>query len=102
MQKLRVEIFAPTHGLAETDYALLDAVARIANGHTTTDGAGAWVNPATGQIHYEDTTVVLFFLPDSSENRLHVESICRDFKEAAGEQCVMFVLNGNDVYTLED
>lgn len=102
MQQLRVEIFCPKGALEATDYALLDYVLLMAGGHTTIDAQGAWTNPRTDQVHYEPTQVVLFFLPDTPENLLAVETICRDFKEASGEQCVMYVLNGNDVYYVED
>lgn len=102
MQQLRVEIFCPKGALEETDYALLDYVLMIAGGHTAIDTQGAWTSPRTGSVQYEDTQVVLFFLPDTDENRLLVETICRDFKEDSGEQCVMYVLNGNNVYYVED
>lgn len=102
MQQLRVEIFCPVGALEDTDYALLDYVLLVSGGHTTVRGEGAWTSRRDDNVHYEDTDVVLFFLPDTDENRLKVETICRDFKEASGEQCVMYVLNGNDVYNVED
>lgn len=94
MQMMRVEFFLPVElegEIAALDEALIDTY----GGTTTWQAEGAWRN-GEGMVVEEDVLVLLTFCEDTAENRLHIESLAQDFLTDSGEECVLYVINGND------
>lgn len=94
MQMMRVEFFLPTE-LADEVVALDEALINAYGGTTAWQAEGAWRNGA-GAVVAEDVTVLLTFCEDTPENRLHIETLAQDFLTDSGEECVLYVINGND------
>jgi hypothetical protein len=69
------------HGRAEvSDRAWDDFLGQVVtptlpNGYTVLDGAGAWLNPATGQTVHERTKVLLVALPDAAASAAAVAQV---------------------------
>lgn len=100
MQMLRVELMVPYHPY-EPSSVLANEIIQEAGGLTHYQGAGHWVD-SKGETVTETVWVFLFFVEDTDDNRLWVEEIARKYKEAADQDCVMYILNGNDVIFIED
>lgn len=93
MQMMRVEFFLPTE-LAEEIAVLEEALIDAYGGTTAWLAEGAWRNGA-GDVVSEEVTVILTFCEDTAENRLHIETLAQDFLTDSGEECVLYVINGN-------
>jgi hypothetical protein len=100
MQMLRVEMFVPYHPYPPST-VLATEIIRETGGLTQTQGVGHWLN-GNGARVTETIWTFLFFVEDTDDNRLWVEEIAREYKEAAKQECVMYVLNGNDTIFIED
>ncbi len=53
----------------------------LPNGYTVFDGAGAWLNPATGRTVHEPTKVLLAALPDAAASATAVARIRAAYAE---------------------
>lgn len=97
---LRVELFVPREPV-EPVLALKAKILQEVGGFTDMHGTGAWLSGA-GKLIEEGVFVLLFFVEDTEDNRLWVEAIAREYKEDAEQECVLYVLNGNDAVFIDD
>lgn len=100
MNDMRIELYLPTmpHRAAEKAKA---EILSGCGGITITQGLGSWVDD-DGATITEAVEVVTAFVPDNEDNRLWVEAVARQYKADAEQQCVLFVLNGNETNFIED
>jgi hypothetical protein len=95
MQMMRVEFFLPAHLESAID-TLGEYLTSAYGGVTVRDAHGVWRN-GLGDFVAEEVVVVLAFCEDTAENRLHIETLAREFLQTTSEECVLYVINGNDV-----
>lgn len=100
MQDMRIEIYLPiAHPRAAT--AVVNELCSGSGGATITRGIGHWEDSGGVRVT-EEVDIATCFVCDDADNRMWVEAIARRFKEDANQDCVLYVLNGNETFFIED
>lgn len=97
---MRVEMYVPSL----PHYALEDLTRKIVfevGGTTALPMVGRYTNDAEDTL-LEAGKVLTTFMEDSDDNRMWLEDILRQYKEDAEQECVMYVINTNEVVFLEN
>ena len=97
MIKMRVEFYLVTeYDVANT--AITRELVQLAGGASVLPNvAGVWLN-RDGEAVYDSVCILQAFMDDSPENRMYLESLALKYKEDAEQDCVLYVINTNEMY----
>lgn len=99
MKTLRVELFL----IADLDCTeeLLNTLMAEYGGYTLIRAEGAWQD-ADCDVVEDDVVIATLFVADTPDNRGSIEELMQDYKDDADQDCVLYVLNGNNAIFIKD
>ncbi len=100
MQDMRVQMYIPMEPAAPREHVQFHLIEGC-GGLTAWDADGYWTSPDGGNID-EPVRVLEVYLEDTPDNRLWVEAVAREYKDAADQECVLYVINQNETFFIED
>ncbi len=100
MSQMRVEMYLPIMAFGAAEEAKEELLSG-AGGSTSVRGLGSWVDDE-GETIAEHVDIVTVFVEDNADNRLWIEAVARKFKADGKQECVLYVINQNETFFIED